>query len=269
MNELVERLRKLLEQATPVKDWRAIWYELHLTPGNAYPKLIAALCEASERLSQPQPTEVVEAAARAIYESHFIDKWPPKHWAEAEKYRDGARAALAALPQPSPAIEQPIDVGKLREAVTGLFAGGFVEAGLSGEPSQWKQEFETRTTAIRAALHATTPVLPDPGKLEAKFKMGDQVAKTNGYRFDSEIRSVFTKKCGAIRIVAENSDGLLHIFNEDQLALQPPRTSEPTPDPGKLITELDDLIENHRRIPSDRAREAMRQARAVIVGRMG
>jgi len=40
----------------------------------------------------------------------------------------------------------------VREAVEGLFANGFVEAGLRGEPDQWKQEFETRTNALRTAL---------------------------------------------------------------------------------------------------------------------
>ena len=47
--------------------------------------------------------------------------------------------------------------GAMREAVEGLFAGGFVEAGLRGGPGEWKQEFEVRTNALRAVL-ASPPV---------------------------------------------------------------------------------------------------------------
>ena len=50
-----------------------------------------------------------------------------------------------------------------------------------------------------------------------KFKIGDIVVKPKGYKFDSTIVSVFQTTKGEIRIVAENSDGILHIFNENQL----------------------------------------------------
>jgi hypothetical protein len=40
----------------------------------------------------------------------------------------------------------------LEEAARGLFAGGFIEAGLRGEPSEWKQELEVRTERLREAL---------------------------------------------------------------------------------------------------------------------
>jgi len=50
-----------------------------------------------------------------------------------------------------------------------------------------------------------------------KFAIGDRIAKRAGYRFVGEIRAVFTTKAGKVRVVAENSDELLHIFNEDQL----------------------------------------------------
>lgn len=50
-----------------------------------------------------------------------------------------------------------------------------------------------------------------------KFWVGQRVTKPKGYRFDSTIVAVFTNLSGEVRVVAENSDGLLHIFNESQL----------------------------------------------------
>lgn len=50
-----------------------------------------------------------------------------------------------------------------------------------------------------------------------KFKVGDQAYKPKGYKFDSIIVAVFMNTKGQVRIVAENRDGLLHIFNEEQL----------------------------------------------------
>lgn len=50
-----------------------------------------------------------------------------------------------------------------------------------------------------------------------KFQIGDRVYKPKGYKFDSIIVSVFTTTSGNVRVVAENGDGLLHIFNEDNL----------------------------------------------------
>jgi len=37
------------------------------------------------------------------------------------------------------------------------------------------------------------------------------------YSFRGQVRAVFAKKSGAIRVVVENEDGILHIFNEMQL----------------------------------------------------
>jgi hypothetical protein len=54
---------------------------------------------------------------------------------------------------------------------------------------------------------------------ETKFKVGDKVYKPKGYKFISTIVSVFTTVAGNVRVVAENGDGLLHIFNEDNLEL--------------------------------------------------
>lgn len=43
-----------------------------------------------------------------------------------------------------------------RAAISQLFDGGFVEAGLRGEPDEWKAEFEVRTNILRAALNTPT-----------------------------------------------------------------------------------------------------------------
>lgn len=59
-----------------------------------------------------------------------------------------------------------------------------------------------------------------------KFKIGDQVSKVGGdYRFDGEIRSVFTKtlKPGRepeIRIAVEDDRGVLFISNEKAYELR-------------------------------------------------
>lgn len=53
-----------------------------------------------------------------------------------------------------------------------------------------------------------------------KFKVGDKVYKPKGYKFPSTVVAVFTTTSGDIRIVAEMDDnGMLHIFNENQLEL--------------------------------------------------
>jgi hypothetical protein len=52
---------------------------------------------------------------------------------------------------------------------------------------------------------------------EFKFAVGDRVRKPKGYRFDAVVLSVFRNLSGEARVVAENGDGLLHIFNEGQL----------------------------------------------------
>jgi hypothetical protein len=48
--------------------------------------------------------------------------------------------------------------------------------------------------------------------------VGDRVEKGGGdYVFRGEVRAVFTKRSGQVRIVVENDDGILHIFNPGQL----------------------------------------------------
>lgn len=56
-----------------------------------------------------------------------------------------------------------------------------------------------------------------PEVRKPKFEVGDKATKPKGYKFDSEIVAVFRTTTGEIRIVAENGDGLLHIFNESNL----------------------------------------------------
>ena len=57
--------------------------------------------------------------------------------------------------------------------------------------------------------------------LDPKFKIGDKVKKPKGYSFDGIIVSIFQTTKGETRIVAElENNGMLHIFNENQLELR-------------------------------------------------
>lgn len=52
-----------------------------------------------------------------------------------------------------------------------------------------------------------------------KFKIGDKVQKITGYKFPGIVVAAFTTTKGEERYVVElESLGLLHIFNEAQLA---------------------------------------------------
>lgn len=54
--------------------------------------------------------------------------------------------------------------------------------------------------------------------LMTKFVIGQRVCKGGEYNFDGVVVSVFSKTAtGAVRYVVENKDGILHIFNEQQL----------------------------------------------------
>lgn len=50
------------------------------------------------------------------------------------------------------------------------------------------------------------------------YKVGDKVSKIQGYKFDGIVVSTFQTLAGKSRVVVDNEDGLLHIFNEEQLA---------------------------------------------------
>jgi len=48
---------------------------------------------------------------------------------------------------------------------------------------------------------------------------GDKVEKVTGdYKFKGTVVSVFKKLSGKVRVVVENEDGILHIFNPEQLS---------------------------------------------------
>lgn len=50
------------------------------------------------------------------------------------------------------------------------------------------------------------------------MKVGDQVEKITGdYNFTGTVVAVFQKLNGNVRLVVENSDGILHIFSESNL----------------------------------------------------
>ena len=55
----------------------------------------------------------------------------------------------------------------------------------------------------------------------AKFKIGNAVNKTSGYKYPGIVVSVFSNTKGEIRYVVECTlegvQGMLHIFNENQL----------------------------------------------------
>lgn len=54
-----------------------------------------------------------------------------------------------------------------------------------------------------------------------KFKIGDKVYKPKGYEFPDIVVSIFQTTKGETRIVAEfENNGMLHIFNENQLELR-------------------------------------------------
>lgn len=59
------------------------------------------------------------------------------------------------------------------------------------------------------------------------MKVGDLVEKVGGdYRFRGHVVAVFQKRSGAVRLVVENADGLLFIFNESNLKAV---TEDPAP----------------------------------------
>ena len=54
---------------------------------------------------------------------------------------------------------------------------------------------------------------------ESTIKIGDKVKKITGdYKFEGTIVAEFAKIDGKIRYVAENSDGILHIYSAKNLA---------------------------------------------------
>lgn len=52
-----------------------------------------------------------------------------------------------------------------------------------------------------------------------KFKVGDIVKKIKGYKHIGIVVTVFKTVAGLKRLVVDNGDGLLMIYNEEQLEL--------------------------------------------------
>lgn len=53
----------------------------------------------------------------------------------------------------------------------------------------------------------------------SKFSRLDPVRKIKGYKYTGRVVSVFLTLAGLTRLVVDNGDGMLHIFNEDQMEL--------------------------------------------------
>lgn len=51
------------------------------------------------------------------------------------------------------------------------------------------------------------------------LEINKKVRKIKGYKFEGYIVSIFKTLAGLTRIVVDNGDGLLMIYNEDQLDL--------------------------------------------------
>ncbi len=60
-----------------------------------------------------------------------------------------------------------------------------------------------------------------------ELRVGDPVSKPIGYRFDGIVLAVFPNLSGAMRYVVENEDGIIHIFNRNQLATRTLKKENP------------------------------------------
>ena len=58
------------------------------------------------------------------------------------------------------------------------------------------------------------------GLFAHKYYRLDRVSKIKGYKYDGTVVAVFLTLAKKVRYVVDNGDGMLHIFNEDQLALR-------------------------------------------------
>lgn len=92
--------------------------------------------------------------------------------------------------------------------------------------TRWRK-FCAYLERIRAMLayegdpwHDGTPWEKEKKAAEWPVVVGQYVKKEGGdYTFHGVIVGVFKKQSGAVRVVVENHDGVLHIFNPTQLAL--------------------------------------------------
>jgi hypothetical protein len=130
-----------------------------------------------------------------------------------------ARAALAALPAPAQAQEYCGDGGPAglytcelapghegKHRCDWLPAGAVVTRQAEWSPSSTPPHFRSPEPA-RAALSSSPAAV-----------VGHRVTKTGGdYSFGGVVVAQFKKASGAERVVVENPDGILHIFNPSQL----------------------------------------------------
>lgn len=73
---------------------------------------------------------------------------------------------------------------------------------------------ETCTDIARAAVE----VMLQPKSVDCLLLGGERVEKVGGdYRFSGVVVAAFQKRGGLRRVVVENGDGVLHIFNPAQL----------------------------------------------------
>lgn len=114
-----------------------------------------------------------------------------------------------------------------------MIAASLLILGLAGYTllAQWlerrndKQGLLSALNRIRAIIayegdpwHDGTPWEKEKKAAEWPVVVGQYVKKEGGdYRFYGVIVCVFKKQSGAIRVVAENQDGVVHIFNPSQL----------------------------------------------------
>lgn len=78
-----------------------------------------------------------------------------------------------------------------------------------------------------------------------RIQTGDLVHKPGGYKFVGHVRSVFTNAKGETRYVVEMEatpgglgSGMLHIFNESQLALGPDPAADPAPTEDAVVNRV-------------------------------
>lgn len=108
-------------------------------------------------------------------------------------------------------------------------------AGCSAHPSNWHPCDTCKGKGVMMEIHHTNGGAaelaaltdpPPPTKPPTFFSVGDKVRKVTGeYRINGEVRAVFTKADGTVRLVVEhNAEGggsFLHIYSEANLELIP------------------------------------------------
>lgn len=118
----------------------------------------------------------------------------------------GGHAGDCVTQLPAIAEAQSEEIERLRAEVKLHADSGWHAAAVAAQAGL--ERVTRERDALRAEVEAMRP---------GRFTVGQRVTKPKGYRFDSVIVAVFRTTTGEVRVVAENGDRLLHIFNEDQL----------------------------------------------------